>query len=102
MGGRDHSCEHCGRGGFNDPDGRCECGELHLRFLWEQNARELADDPNYTGDTEGWIRDLEASARLVGRDLWDFLRTDSEVTEFELHRLEATRSPTETKEVPDA
>lgn len=25
MGGRDHSCEVCGRGGFNDPDGVCEC-----------------------------------------------------------------------------
>lgn len=25
MGGRDHSCEVCGRGGFNDPDGTCEC-----------------------------------------------------------------------------
>jgi uncharacterized Zn finger protein (UPF0148 family) len=25
MGGRDHSCEVCGRGGFNDPDGRCVC-----------------------------------------------------------------------------
>lgn len=23
--GRDHSCEVCGRGGFNDPDGACEC-----------------------------------------------------------------------------
>jgi hypothetical protein len=23
--GRDHSCERCGRGGFNDPDGQCEC-----------------------------------------------------------------------------
>lgn len=22
--GRDHSCEVCGRGGFNDPDGVCE------------------------------------------------------------------------------
>ena len=25
MSGRDHSCEVCGRGGFNDPDGKCEC-----------------------------------------------------------------------------
>lgn len=25
MGGRDHSCEGCGRGGFNDPDGVCDC-----------------------------------------------------------------------------
>lgn len=25
MGGRDHSCEDCGRGGFNDPEGRCTC-----------------------------------------------------------------------------
>lgn len=25
MGGRDHSCERCGRGGMND-DGKCECG----------------------------------------------------------------------------
>lgn len=25
MGGRDHSCETCGRGGLNDPDGRCIC-----------------------------------------------------------------------------
>lgn len=23
--GRDHSCEVCGRGGLNDPDGKCEC-----------------------------------------------------------------------------
>lgn len=23
--GRDHSCEDCGRGGFNDPDGECVC-----------------------------------------------------------------------------
>ena len=27
MGGRDHSCEDCGRGGFNDPDGYCECSQ---------------------------------------------------------------------------
>ena len=27
MGGRDHSCETCGRGGFNDPDGRCICDD---------------------------------------------------------------------------
>jgi hypothetical protein len=25
MGGRDHACEYCGRGGMNDPDGKCEC-----------------------------------------------------------------------------
>lgn len=25
MGGRDHPCGTCGRGGFNDPDGQCEC-----------------------------------------------------------------------------
>lgn len=25
MGGRDHSCEFCGMGGFNDPGGSCEC-----------------------------------------------------------------------------
>jgi hypothetical protein len=25
MGGRDHSCEGCGRGGFNDPDGPHGC-----------------------------------------------------------------------------
>lgn len=25
MGGRDHSCEICGRGGLNDPDGECVC-----------------------------------------------------------------------------
>lgn len=25
MGSRDHSCEGCGRGGLNDPDGVCEC-----------------------------------------------------------------------------
>ena len=27
MSGRDHSCETCGRGGFNDPDGACICPE---------------------------------------------------------------------------
>lgn len=25
MGGRDHACPDCGRGGLNDPDGECEC-----------------------------------------------------------------------------
>jgi len=39
MGGRDHSCETCGRGGFNDPDGRCVCtpdgqsDSEHIEFL---------------------------------------------------------------------
>jgi len=32
MGGRDHSCEGCGRGGFNDPNGSCECGTSQDRL----------------------------------------------------------------------
>lgn len=38
MGGRDHSCEGCGRGGFNDPDGVCEC----------PTADALAREPRWT------------------------------------------------------
>jgi len=34
MGGRDHSCDGCGRGGFNDPDGRCECIEEASSPTW--------------------------------------------------------------------
>jgi hypothetical protein len=33
MSGRDHSCEGCGRGGFNDPDGRCECRSV-IHIVW--------------------------------------------------------------------
>lgn len=32
MGGRDHFCEGSGRGGFNDPDGRCECMSITVTF----------------------------------------------------------------------
>lgn len=38
MGGRDHSCEGCGRGGFNDPEDKCECPPE----LSQENAQEVA------------------------------------------------------------
>jgi hypothetical protein len=38
MGGRDHSCEGCGRGGLNDPDGDCVCG----RDIWRSSMSEPA------------------------------------------------------------
>ncbi len=41
MGGRDHSCESCGRGGFNAPTGRCEC-QTRRNEPAKKNAR-LAD-----------------------------------------------------------
>jgi len=35
MGGRDHSCECCGHGGFNDPE-PCNClGEDEVRLLFD-------------------------------------------------------------------
>lgn len=41
MGGRDHSCEVCGRGGFNDPDGICNCTQADYDLVM---AREILSD----------------------------------------------------------
>lgn len=79
-------------------------GIEHLRLLWEENVRELADDPNDVndGDTLAWIADLEASAPLVGHSFWAFVEDDPEISEYERKRLRLLRrSPTETSDHED-
>ena len=59
-----------------------EAVQEHLRFLWEENVRDVADDP--TGvDLEA----VEAAGRALGRDLWLFVATDPRITDFERKRL---------------
>lgn len=62
MGGRDHSCEVCGRGGFNDPDGVCECDptEANLPQRLETEACIAAQ----AGDSHSAVLLREAAAAL--------------------------------------
>lgn len=80
MGGRDHSCEGCGRGGFNDPDGVCECAQApggrveeprdeewyhcsecggvaspaEWEAAWVRERDRRKDDPDYQDPIEEW------------------------------------------------
>lgn len=53
MGGRDHSCEGCGRGGFNDPDGVCIC-------VPEEEAERILTTPGVPEAFEGVQRAITA------------------------------------------
>jgi hypothetical protein len=88
MGGRDHSCEGCGRGGFNDPEGECICaaasaladtcptcgtpvrtatgdeGTSHYEPIAEEKLQKLASAVKvWRNATEDRLRLLAASAR---------------------------------------
>lgn len=49
MGGRDHSCEVCGRGGFNDPGGSCICVPCS-KCEGDGSYSELADCTTFDKD----------------------------------------------------
>jgi hypothetical protein len=51
MGGRDHSCDVCGRGGFNDPDGVCVC---------PKNARDGVAEALKRAETEWRNREVDS------------------------------------------
>lgn len=71
MGGRDHACEGCGRGGFNDPDGVCECPDPpDKQELWTDECDPMVGDlgtkPSAEQEGERWtIRMLESGEMLL-------------------------------------
>lgn len=90
MGGRDHSCEVCGRGGFNDPEGKCECpvtdpGDLTERLIRLRDKRlgpserydrdTLADAANFIAEAERREGE-ERTAYTVVKQERDSLRAD--------------------------
>lgn len=71
--GRDHSCEGCGRGGFNDPEASCQCVACETcRGTGAADPFYYPQDPERAGecsDCDGrGSRPLVASGKENDRD----------------------------------
>ena len=97
--GRDHSCEKCGRGGFNDPDGECICRERTCLTCGTRVEVVSTDEgTHHYRPAEG---DLEWAFRLMR----DCLQTGKKPEDYEQDRLDeiadALTRPTPTEQEDD-
>ena len=91
MGGRDHSCDRCGRGGFNDPDGACICSPDPHTDIERFHAGGDYRFPTVQAPDGYWVRYSDYLERLEAvegeRDEWEARTARTEAAAGERDRL---------------